>query len=156
MSDSARVGGALGRNAVGERQQQGRKHKGEVQQQLPHDGVVWHRSTAHFNEGLERHASLFLKLWVEATWFEVDRYISNSRICFHYLALNLVTNGVSILDGHVAGDLHMKLDEVCNSAFPDSAFLNIDDTSYPGRDIFEVLNQKSIDVTVENVVKRSS
>jgi len=23
----------------------------------------------------------------------VDRYISNSRICFHYFALNLVTNG---------------------------------------------------------------
>ena len=59
----------------------------------------------------------------------MDRYISNSRICFHYLALNLVTNGVSVLDGRVAGNLHMKLDEVGNSAFPNSAFLNINDTS---------------------------
>jgi hypothetical protein len=52
--DGARVGGALGGNAVGERKQQGRKHKGEVQQQLPHDRVVGHRFTAHFNEGLEQ------------------------------------------------------------------------------------------------------
>jgi hypothetical protein len=54
VSDGARIGGALGGNAVGERQQQGRKHKGEVEQQLPHDRVVWHRFTAHFNEGLEQ------------------------------------------------------------------------------------------------------
>ena len=54
LPDGARVGGVLGGNAVGERQQQGRKHKGEVQQQLPHDRVVGHRLTAHFNEGLEQ------------------------------------------------------------------------------------------------------
>jgi hypothetical protein len=32
----------------------------------------------------------------------MDRYISNSRICFHLFTLNLVTNGVSISDGHIA------------------------------------------------------
>jgi hypothetical protein len=54
VSDGAGVGGALGGNAVGERNRQGRKHKGEVQQQPPHDRVVGHRFTAHFDEGLEQ------------------------------------------------------------------------------------------------------